>query len=125
MMPPSKIATFTASSCSLSWIDGRTKLPEQDGNGPPPLLKGVDLTKEDDTLPFRFLNLAEASIAVDGATRRILTATWSTASKIYRNPSFGKIPSEPFDTQQSIARYPDRVVFQQTAGARTVSPEII
>jgi hypothetical protein len=114
---------FISSASTLSWIDQKTGLPEHDGAGPPYIIKGVDLTKEDNTLPFRFLNLAEATIAVDGS--RIISADWGSDSGIYRNPSFARIKSEPFKTLTSISRFPDRIIFKQTTGARTVSPEVI
>jgi hypothetical protein len=118
--------TFTASVCSLSWIDQRTGLPEHDGDGPPLHIPGAKLTFENDTLPFRFLNLLEATVSIiQSSPPRIGSYNWTPASKIYRNPSFLKIPSEPFQTFQSVTPKGDRVLFQQTAGARTVSPEII
>lgn len=117
---------FTASVCTLSWIDKRTGLPENDGEGPPLVVLGFQLTREDDTLPFRFLNLLEATISVAGSSPpRIVSSNWTTASKIYQNPSFGQIKSEAFQTRQSIIPKSDRVFFQQTVGARTVSPEVI
>ncbi len=119
-------AKFTASVCTLSWIDQRTKLPENDADGPLGVIPGYKVTREDDTLPFRFLNLLEATILVDGSSPpRILSSNWTSASRIYQNPSYGKIKSEAFQTRQSIIPKGDRVVFQQTVGARTVSPEVI
>jgi hypothetical protein len=80
--------TYTASICTLSWIDGKTKLPENDGDGPTTTISGSAVTREDDALPFRFLNLLEATIAVSGSSPiRIVSHSWSPASKIYRNPS--------------------------------------
>ncbi len=118
--------TLTDSICSLSWIDKRTGLREQDGAGPPSIIHGYQVTREDDALPFRFLNLLEATILVDESrSPRIVSSNWTSASKIYQNPSYGKINSEAFPTKQSILPSPDRVVFRQTVGARTVSPEVI
>lgn len=56
---------FTDSICSLSWINKRTGLPEHDRDGPPSIIHGHQITREDDALPFRFLNLLEATILVD------------------------------------------------------------
>lgn len=117
---------LTESICTLSWIDKRTGLPEEDGSGPPSAIPGNLIAREDDALRFRFLNLLEATISVGGSPYpRIVSSSWTPASKIYRNPSYGQIKSEPFETKQSITPYPDRVIFQQTVGARTVSPEVI
>lgn len=117
------IKKFGASVCTLSWIDGKTRLPENDGIGPSQIISGREVTREDDKLPFRFLNLVEATISVIGA--RIISHGWLPASKIYQNPSFLKTKSEAFDTQRSISPRIDRVIFQQTVGARTVAPEVI
>ncbi len=78
----------------------------------------------EDELPYRFLNLLDATIVVN-ESRTIKTAYWNPASKIYQNPSFAKIASEAFDTRRSIVTQDDRVIFRQTTGARTVSPEVI
>ena len=115
--------TITTSICSLSWIDERAGLPENDKAGPPHRFPGVQVTAEDDTLPFRFLNLLEAMVVVDG--RRVLSADFTPSSRIYRNPSFLKISSEPFERLKKVLKLPDCAVFEQTVGARTVSPEVI
>lgn len=115
----------TESICSLSWINGVTGLPENDGDGPPDQLRGALVTRED-ALPFRFVNLLEAKVVITGSSEpRIVSAGWTVDSGIYRNPSFGKIPSEPFEPKRSIIQQYDRVVFRQTVGARTVSPEVL
>ena len=116
----------TESICSLSWINGKTGLPENDADGPPDKFAGALVTREDDTLPFRFVNLLEAKVVVIGSSPpRILSGGWTGASKIYKNPSFARIASEPFEPKRTIIQLPDRVVFRQTVGARTVSPEVI
>jgi hypothetical protein len=120
----------TESICTLSWINSKTGLPENDGDGPPYTIPGPLLTREDDTLRFRFVNLLEAKVfvSVNGSSPsppRILGAEWTAASKIYKNPSFASIPSEPFQCKRTISHLSDRVVFRQTLGARTVSPEVI
>lgn len=92
-----KLITYTASICSLSWIHKKSGLPEHDDEGPPNALSGATVTREDDAPPFRFLNLLEATIGVDISGRpRILSSNWTPHSKIYKNPSFGKIASEAF-----------------------------
>ena len=116
---------FTDSICSLSWINKKTGLPEHDGDGPLSTIPGHDITREDDALPFRFLSLLEATIVVNGSPARILSGDFSADSAIYRNPSYGKIKSEPFETKQSKTLIADRMIFQQIVGARTVSPETI
>jgi hypothetical protein len=115
----------TESICSLSWINGKTGLPENDKDGPPTVFSGALVTREDDALKFRFVNLLEAKVLVVGSPPRIVSGGWTPASKIYKNPSFGQIPSEPFEPKRSVIQLPDRVVFRQTIGARTVSPEVI
>lgn len=116
----------TESICSLSWINVITRLLENDGDGPLDTLPGILVTNEQDALPFRFLNLLEGKVVITGSSQpRIVSAGWTADSGIYRNPSFGKIPSEPFETKRSINQQFDRVVFRQTVGARTVSPEVM
>jgi hypothetical protein len=116
---------LTDSICTLSWINGKTGLPENDKDGPPNTLPGRDVTRQDDALPFRFLNLLEVTVLVNGSPPRVVSGNFTQDSKIYRNPSYKNIPSEPFETKQSKTQYPDKVIFQQIAGARTVSPEVI
>jgi hypothetical protein len=116
----------TESICTLSWINGKTGLPENDGDGPAGILSGALVTREDDALKFRFLNLLEVKVFVVGSSPpRITSAGWTAASKIYQNPSFAGIASEAFEPKRAIIQLPDRIVFRQTIGARTVSPEVI
>lgn len=116
----------TESICSLSWIDGKTGLPENDDTGPADRIPGALVTREDDSLKYRFVNLLEVKVTIIGSTPpRILSGGFTPTSKIYRNPSFGQIPSEPFEPKRSVNQLVDRVVFRQTIGARTVSPEVI
>jgi hypothetical protein len=51
---------------------------------------------------------------------------FTSASKIYKNPSYGGVPSEAFKSFQSRYRLSDGsgAIFSQTVGARTVSPEV-
>ena len=116
---------LTDSICSLSWINQKTGLPEHDGDGPSDILPGVSLTYENDLLPFRFLNLLEATVSVSGSPPRILSGSFTQGSSIYKNPSFAGIKSEAFETQQSKTKLADKMVFKQTVGARTVSAETI
>lgn len=114
------------SVCALSWINQVTGLPENDKDGPPDTLPGALVTREDDALPFRFLNLLEGRIYVtDGSPPSIVSAGFTVDSGIYRNPSYMHIPSEPFRTIRRIYQFHDHVIFEQTQGARTVSPEVI
>jgi hypothetical protein len=115
--------TITTSICSLSWIDAMTGLPEHDNAGPPTRIPGRQITMEGRVLPYRFLNLLEVMLIVDGS--RITSATFTPASKIYRNPSFLDIPPQTFKTFQNVKQQHDCVTFEQTVGARTVSPEVI
>ncbi len=62
---------------------------------------------------------------MNGSPPRIISGSFTQDSKIYQNPSFAKIKSEAFETKQSKTQFPDKIIFQQTAGARTVSPEVI
>jgi hypothetical protein len=116
----------TESICTLSWIDGKTRLPENDAEGPAERISGALLTREDDALKFRFVNLLEVKVTVIGSSpARIMSGGFTPASKIYKNPSFARIASEPFEPKRSVTQLADRVVFRQTLGARTVSPEVI
>ncbi len=56
----------TESICTLSWIDGKTGLPENDAEGPADRIPGALLTREDDALKFRFVNLLEVKVTVIG-----------------------------------------------------------
>jgi len=114
----------TESICTLNWINKKALKSENDGDGPPDKIPGALVTREDDALPFRFVNLLEAKVLVtESSPPRIISAGWTPASRIYKNPSFGKFASEAFDPMRTINNQHDRVVFQQTVGARTVSPE--
>jgi hypothetical protein len=116
----------TESICTLSWIDGKTGLPENDAEGPAYRIPGAFLTREDNALKFRFVNLLEARVTVIGSSSaRTISGGFTPDSKIYKNPSFAGIASEPFEPKRSVTPLRDRVVFQQTIGARTVSPEVI
>lgn len=116
----------TESICTLSWINGKTGLPENDAEGPADRIPGALLTREDDALKFRFVNLLEVKISVIGSSpARILSGGFTPASKIYKNPSYARTASEPFEPKRSVTQLPDRVVFRQTLGARTVAPEVI
>src|SRR3954471_11406597 len=100
--------TFTDSICTLSWIDKATGLPEEDGAGPPSVILGSKVTTVDDSLPFRFLSLLEATIAVNASfPPRIVSSSWTPASKIYQNPSYAKIKSEAFEMKQSKTQQAD------------------
>jgi len=116
----------TESICTLSWINGKPGLPENDAAGPADRIPGALVTREDDALKFRFVNLLEAKVTVIGSSPpRIMSGGFTPASKIYRNPSFAQIASEPFEPKRSVTQLVDRVMFRQTIGARTVSPEVI
>lgn len=119
------MAIITRSVCTLSWIDERTGLPEHDGAGPGLTVNRSQIVGEHDEAPYRFVNLLEATIDVNDRTLAITRHTFTLASKIYRNPSFLGIKSEPFEILRSTAPQRGSVRFRQTVGCRTVSPEVI
>ena len=117
--------TLTASVCSLSWIDERSKLPEHDRTGPNRFVGRHSIKLQDDTTPYRFVNLLEGTIEFDSADLNSIKHSFTLDSGVYRNPSFAGIPSQAFRIQRASKVEKEYVVFTQTLGCRTVSPEVI
>lgn len=120
------MALITRSICSLSWINERSHLPENDGTGPDSAVTLRDVMREHDTVPYRFANVLEATVEiVPGPVPQIVRAGFTGNSRIYTNPSFAGIPSQPFSAIRRFVPSPAVAIFIQTVGVRTVSPEMI
>ncbi len=120
--------TYFRSIASMSWIDPRTGLPEVDEGGHPgdhPWRSTILGEKV-----YRFANFLEAFITMNDHGDVIGHGFSSTTSRgksngMYRSPSFLHIPSEPFDSKQSIHIGSEPVRFVQLVGCCTRSPEVI
>jgi hypothetical protein len=114
---------ITRSVATMSWIDPRTGLPEVDKRGDP----GEQVPRDTilGQLAYRFANFLEAFLRVD-KDGKVLKYGFTEASGMYRNLSFLKIPSEPFDIiRNKPISAGSSVCFSQLVGCRTQSPEII
>lgn len=114
---------FSYSIASVSWIDAKTGLPEVDEVSY--IYGAAQRGNFTSNYGYRFCNFMDVYITVD-ANNKIVETGFYNESRIYRGPSFAHIPSHAFDTQRySSGITNDSVTFRQTAGARTVSPEMI
>jgi hypothetical protein len=117
------IVKYERSIASVSWIDPVTGLPEVDRNTPNgPLAFRSFLTGD---RGFRFCNFLEAYATYDTTARRVVGHGFTTASRLYRAPSFAHLPSQIFTPMRDINVDGESIVFTQIVGARTESPEII
>jgi len=117
------IVKFQRSAATVSWISPHTGLPEVDRDPPYlPTTKRAFLTGNSG---FRFCNFAEGWAQYDTVTRKFVDYQWTTASGIYRAPSYMGIESHVFAKIATIKAGADSVTFTQTIGARTVSPEVV
>ena len=109
-----------SSSASLSWIDEETSLPEHDYSGPgTPISQNFVFRKKG----FRFANFLEAEITVSDG--RPIRHRFSPKSAYYgRHSAFG-VPTLTFAMIQKTSVEKGRVVFRQTVGARTHTPETV
>ena len=117
------LTKITYAAASWSWIDPATGLPEVDVNrvtwdsGERSFFAGNS--------GYRFCNFMEVSVQADFSTRLVASRLFTPDSKMYRGPSFARIPSHAFSIQQEVFNEPNAVRFTQVVGARTVSPEVI
>jgi len=117
------IIKYERSAATVSWIDPATELPEVDNNRPSdPATTRQFLTG---SAGFRFCNFIEAWTNYDSALQAVTSYGFSSASKIYRAPSFAKIPSQVFTPKQAMSLAGGAATFTQIIGARTQSPEVI
>jgi hypothetical protein len=79
----------------------------------------------DGSTPFRFANILEATIEFDTTNpSRTVKPSFTAQSGGYGNLSYGDIPSKQFQTiQERPVISEDTVLFTQTVGFRTESPE--
>lgn len=118
------IIKYERSAATVSWIDPATELPEVDNIKP----NGPTTTRQflTGSAGFRFCNFIEAWVSYDTAVRAVTGYGFNEAtSKIYRAPSFAKIPSHVFPRRPDVSVARDAVTFTQIIGARTQSPEVI
>jgi hypothetical protein len=113
--------SLAASSCS--WIDSATGLPETDP------ISVIQPTKPrtflTGNLGFRFSNFMEVWGIYDDTKKQIINYGFTEASKLYRGPSYAKLPSHAFSVTQETFIEEDGIRFTQIVGARTVSPEVL
>jgi hypothetical protein len=112
---------FTHSAATMSWIDPRIGLPEDDPGGDP----GPKTTRDVITgkKAYRYANLLDASVRVVGGA--IVEHGFTKSSGMYRSPSFLGIESHAFEPtrhQEEIAGGVPAVRFRQLVGCRTLSP---
>lgn len=112
---------YSAATCS--WIDPATGLPEVDASPITQLDKPRGFLRGD--LGFRFSNFMEAWVEFSPQSGGATLKGFTSASGIYRGPSFAHIPSHAFATAREVFDDGDCVRFTQTVGARTASPEVI
>jgi hypothetical protein len=117
------ITTITFAAASCSWIDPATGLPEVDVNRV--TWDSAERSFFVGNNGYRFCNFMEVSAQADFGARLIATPLFTADSKMYRGPSFARIPSHAFSIQQEVFTESDAVRFTQVVGARTVSPEVI
>jgi hypothetical protein len=117
---PARVRIFAAASCS--WIHPTTGLPETDA---PIYGDSVPVSFLTGQHGFRFCNFVEAWARLDDGSSDIVASGFSRRSGVYRAPSYLRIPSHAFPTRQKIIRTSDGLYFIQTAGARTVTAEVV
>lgn len=117
------IIKYERSAATVSWIDPATGLPEVDTVKPTnPTTTRAFLTGN---AGFRFCNFIDVWANYDTVARTITGHGFTAASKIYRAPSFARIPSHVFPAKQNVRVGVEPITFTQIIGARTESPEII
>lgn len=112
--------TFAVASCS--WIDPATGLPEVDKQAitGPMVNRGFLVGNAG----YRFANFMEIWANIDNVKKSVGKIGFSSASGIYRGPSFLGIPSHAFLVRQESVIENGAARFTQIVGARTVSPEV-
>ncbi|MGL6208502.1 MAG: hypothetical protein ACRC14_01575, partial [Paracoccaceae bacterium] len=112
---------YSAATCS--WIDPVTGLPEVDTAPITHLDKPRGFLTGD--RGFRFSNFIETWVDFSTVPGGLTQKGFTSASGLYRGPSFAHIPSHAFDVMRETFEEGDCVRFTQTVGARTASPEVI
>ena len=117
------IIKYERSAATVSWIDPATGLPEVDEVKP----TGMTATRMFLTgdAGFRFCNFIDVWANYDTVAKRITGQGFTPASKLYKAPSFAKIPSHVFPQKQDVKLGSEPITFTQIVGARTESPEVI
>jgi hypothetical protein len=117
------VSQITVAAASCSWIDPNTGLPEVDVNRV--TFDTVTRAFLTGNSGYRFCNFMEVSVFADFLQGRVVSKAFTTASGMYRGPSFAHLPSHAFPAQQDVFDEADAVRFTQLVGARTVSPEVV
>ncbi len=110
----------------MSWIDPQTGLPEVDDGGHP----GSTTTRSVivGEVVYRFSNFLEAKIILNDDRSRITGTEFTSASGMYRSPSYLGTESAPIGSigrQKTVLRNGTQARFRQVVGCRTVAPEVI
>jgi hypothetical protein len=117
------VTTYQRSAATVSWIDPATGLPEVDHNKPNDPVKSRAFLTTD--VGFRFCNFIEVWVNYDTVRRTITGHGFSSASGIYKAPSYAKIPSQVYSIQRNVKVGTEPITFTQTLGAKTQSPEVL
>jgi hypothetical protein len=113
---------YTHSIAALSWIDLRSGLPEVDPVAPAPEIRRSTIVGSSG---YRFANFMEVWANYDTDRRSIVGHGFTNDSGIYTSPSYGGLPSQRFQTLQTVRVGREPITFTQITGARTQSPERI
>ena len=114
--------TYIRSIASMSWISPSTGLREVDDAGDPgdhPWRRTIVGEKV-----YRFANFLEAFITVS-ESGEVVGHGFTQASGMYRNLSYLKMPSYPFDVNRDPKIGTEPVRFRQLVGCKTRTPETI
>lgn len=117
------IIKYERSAAAVSWIDPATGLPEVDNVKP----NGLTTTRAFLTgnAGFRFCNFVEVWANYDTVAKSITSHGFTSASQLYKAPSFLKIPSHVYPPKRDVKVGSEPITFTQIVGARTESPEVI
>jgi hypothetical protein len=113
--------TITHAAATLSWIDPRAPLPKTDIGDP-----GGVVTRDFilGMSGYRFANFLEASVTIDDDGNFMGPQFTQDSGLRMSISAFGQMPVG-LPTKQSINTLSDVVVFKQTVGASTKTPEKI
>ena len=117
------IIKYERSGALVSWIDPATGLPEVDHT--PPTSNTTTRAFLTGKAGFRFCNFIDIWANFDTTNRTIVGHGFTSASGIYRAPSFAKIPSHVFPAARDVKVGSEPITFTQAIGCRTESPEVI
>jgi hypothetical protein len=117
---------ITGSATSISWIDPASPAGARVPDTPPP----ASITEGFATgsTGFRFSNYLNAWVDTEDSVH-LTGADFAANAGLYRGPSFAGVPSYPYPVQRNRSPFNEGGVegmeFEQTVGARTISPGVI